>query len=219
LDARPRRCGGTRQRLGSRDHLAGDLGAPIGEVLGHFEGNRHKFEPTDFPNQSGKAGHEAARLPRKDLLKCVALPRVGTCIDVETERRVGLPRPDIAVKLRDREDIEAVQPEVAIRTLADVISQDAFTMIVRGWLCELARTRDVTASHVEPIPLHPPLRNLRHGPPPFRQENVSAYCRLHPPGRCERGSHDNTATVYGIIAHRMHKSSILPARSYWLPGS
>ena len=84
-------------------------------------------------------------------------------------------------------------------------------MIIRGWLCELARTRDVTASHVEPIPLHPPLRNLRHGQPPFRQENVSASCRLHPPERCERGSHDSTAAVYGIRAHRMHNGSILPA--------
>src|SRR5213592_910632 len=35
LDARPRRRGGTRQRLGSRDHLAGDLGAPVSEVMGH----------------------------------------------------------------------------------------------------------------------------------------------------------------------------------------
>jgi hypothetical protein len=84
-------------------------------------------------------------------------------------------------------------------------------MIIRGWLCELARTRDVTASHVEPITLHPPLRNLRHGRPPFRQENVSASCRLHPPERCERGSHDNTAAVYGIRAHHMHNGSILPA--------
>jgi hypothetical protein len=51
------------------------------------------------------------------------LPRVGTRIDVEPERRVGLPRPDIAIKLRDREDIEAVQPEVPILTLTDVIGR------------------------------------------------------------------------------------------------
>src|SRR3712207_4265734 len=102
-------------------------------------------------------------MPRKHLLERVALPFVGTRIDVKTERRVCLPRPDVAIKLRDREDIEAVKPEVPILSLADVIGQHAFTVIVRGWLCELARTWDVTASHVEPIPLHPPLRNLRHG--------------------------------------------------------
>jgi hypothetical protein len=93
-------------------------------------------------------------------------------INVKTKRRVSLPRPDVAIKLRDRENIEAVEPDIPILTLADVIGQDAFAVIVRGWLCELARTWDVTASHVEPIPLHPPLRNLRHGWPPFRQENV-----------------------------------------------
>jgi hypothetical protein len=122
LDARPRRRGGTRERLGGRDHLAGDFGAPIGEVIGHFKGNRHKLQPTDFPDQGGKAGHEAARLPRKDLLERVALLCVGTRIDVKTERRVGLPSPDVAIKLRNREDIEAVQPDVPIRTLADMIS-------------------------------------------------------------------------------------------------
>jgi hypothetical protein len=100
---------------------------------------------------------------------------------------VCLPSPDVAIKLRDREDIEAVELDVPIRTLADVIGQHAFAVIVRWWLCELARTRDVTASHVEPIPLHPPLRNVRHGWPPFCQENCSASCRQCPPGRCERG--------------------------------
>jgi hypothetical protein len=105
-------------------------------------------------------------------LKRVALPLVGMCINVKTKRRVRLPRPDVAIKLRDREDIEAVEPDVSVLTLADVIGQDAFTVIVRWWLCELARTWDVTASHVEPIALHPPLRNLRHGWPPFRQEYV-----------------------------------------------
>src|SRR6266446_912643 len=212
LDACPRRRGGTRQRLGSRDHFAGYLGAPIGEVMGHFKGNRHKLQPTDFPDQGGKGGHEAARLPRKDPLERVALPLVGPRIDVETERRVGLPSPDVAIKLRDSDDIEAVNPDVPIRTLADVIGQHAFTVIVRWWLCELARTRDVAAAHVEPIPLHPPLRNVRHGRAPFCQENCSASGRLYPPGRCEGGSCKNSAMDYGITSLRMHKSSILPHR-------
>ncbi len=142
LDASPRRRGGTRQRLGSRDHLAGDLGAPLGEVMGHFKGNRHKLQPPDFPE----------------------------------------------------------------------IGQHAFAVIVRWWLCELARTRDIAASNIEPITLHPPLRNVRHGWPPFCQENVSASCRLYRTGRCERGSRDNTATVYGIASLRIDNSSILPHR-------
>ena len=74
-----------------------------------------------LPDQGGTGGHEAARLPRKDPLERVALLLVGTRIDVETERRVGLPSPDVAIKLRDSEDIEAVKPDVPILTLADVI--------------------------------------------------------------------------------------------------
>src|SRR2546422_3359624 len=54
--------------------------------------------------------------------------------------------------------------------------------------------RSIAASNIEPITLHPPLRNVRHGWPPFCQENVSASCRLYRTGRCERGSRDNTAT-------------------------
>ena len=95
------------------------------------------------------------------------MPFVGTCIEVEAERRVSLPSPDVAIKLRDREDIEAIKPDVPIRTLADVIGQHAFAVVVRWWLCELARTRNVAASNIKPIPLHPPLRNLCHGCTPF----------------------------------------------------
>jgi hypothetical protein len=134
----------------------------VREVIGHFKGDRHKLKPTDFPNHGGKGGHEATCLPRKNLLERVALPLVGTRIDVETKRRVGLPRPDVAIKLRDREDIEAVKPDVPIRSLADVIGQHAFAVII-GWrLCELARTWDITASHVEPIAFHPPLSPFIH---------------------------------------------------------
>ncbi len=99
------------------------------------------------------------------------MPLVSLRIDVEAERQLRLPRPDIAIKLRDREDIEAVKSHVSVRPLADVVGQHAFAVIVGWWLCELARTRNVTAAHVEPIPLHPPLRDLCHGGTPFLQEN------------------------------------------------
>src|SRR4029453_1510209 len=95
-------------------------------------------------------------------------------------------------------------------------------VIVRRWLCELARTRDVAASHVEPIPLHPPLRNLRHGWPPFYQENGSVS-GLRPIGRCQRGSHDHTASstashgfVCIIVAYCPHAyaSETMPSSLY-----
>jgi hypothetical protein len=95
------------------------------------------------------------------------LPLVGTLIHIEAERQPRLPSPDVAIKLRDSEDVEAVEPDAPVGPLTDVVGQDAFTVIVGWWLCELARTRDVTASHVEPIALHPPLRNVRHGCTPL----------------------------------------------------
>jgi hypothetical protein len=213
LDASPRRRGGTRQGLGSRDDLAGDLGTPVGEVIGHFKGNRHKLEPTDFTHQCGKGGHEAARLPRKDPLEGFALPLVGTRIDVEAERQLRLPRPDVAIKLPDSEDIEAVKPDVPVFTFADVIGEQAVAVIVGWWLCELARTRDVAASHVEPITLHPPLRNVHHGWTPFFQEHFSASCSPRPIGRCETESHEHTATVYGILFQP--RTAPLISRSAW----
>jgi hypothetical protein len=91
------------------------------------------------------------------------LPLISPLIDVEAERQSRLPSPDVAIKLADREDIEAIKRDVPVCTLADVVGEQAVAMIVGGWLCELARTRDVAASHIEPITLHPPLRNVHHG--------------------------------------------------------
>jgi hypothetical protein len=106
------------------------------------------------------------------------LPLVGTHINVEAKRQPCLTSPDVAIKLRDREDIEAVKPDAPVGPLTDVVGQDAFTVSVGWWLCELARTRDVTASHVKPVPLHPPLRNLCHACTPFF---TGKYCNAMPP--------------------------------------
>jgi len=126
------------------------------------------------------------------------LPLVGTLVDVEAERQLRLPRPEVALKLRDGEDIEAVKPEVPVLPLTDVVGQNAIAMIVAWWLCELARTRDVAASNVEPIPLHPPLRNLRHGCTPFLQKNGSVPCSLPHTGRCYTGSHEHAPMGPGM---------------------
>jgi hypothetical protein len=128
-------------------------------------------------------------------LEGVALPLVSTRINVEAKRQPRLPGPDVAIKLADGEDIEAVKPDVPVLPLTDMIGQDAFAMIVGWWLCELARTRDIAASHVEPIPCHPPLRNVRHERTPFFQENFSAPCSPRHTGLCYVGSHENAQTV------------------------
>jgi hypothetical protein len=199
LDAGSRRCGRPRQGLGRRNDLSGDLGPPVGQILGYCKGNRYKLEPTDFTHQCSNGGHEAARLSRKDLLEGLALPHICTRINVEAKRQPCLPGPDVAIKLRDTEDIEAVKPDVPVCPLTDVVGQDAFTVIVGWWLCELARTRDVTASHVEPIPLHPPLRNICHDCTPFLQQRLQRHAARVIRG-CGAGSHENAQTVFRLEA-------------------
>ena len=60
------------------------------------------------------------------------MPLVGPRIDVKAERQLCLSSPDVAIKLRDPEDIEAVKPDVPILPLTDVVGQYAFAVIV-GW--------------------------------------------------------------------------------------
>lgn len=42
----------------------GDLGPPLGEVIGHCKAHRHKLQPTELPYQFSHGGYEAADLPR-----------------------------------------------------------------------------------------------------------------------------------------------------------
>ena len=110
------------------------------------------------------------------------------------------PCPDVAVKLTDREDIEAVWPDVPVGPLADVVGQYAVAVIVGGWLCELARTRDVAASHIEPIALHPPVRNVCHDGTPYLPGTGFNIMRSQPTGRDQTCHHDQMATLFGDLS-------------------
>jgi hypothetical protein len=77
-----------------------------------------------------------------------------------------------------------------------VVGQHAVAVIIGGWLCELARTRDIAASHVEPIPLHPPPRNVRHDGR-LSSNLPRTWFRIMPP-MSYRKVHDRKPRTYGI---------------------
>jgi len=92
-----------------------------------------------------------------------------------------LPGPYVAVERGNRNDAKPVEPEVAVSALADMIGEDTFAMIVCRGPCELARARNIAPSDVEPIALHPPLRNVRHNVPVLHLyvQAIKANCILH----------------------------------------
>jgi hypothetical protein len=80
----------------------------MGQIVGYGEGNRYKLYPTDFANIFGQGGHEASRLARKNPLESLALLLVRPDIEVEAQGELCLSCPNVAVKLTDSKDIEAV---------------------------------------------------------------------------------------------------------------
>src|SRR5262249_42639497 len=130
------------------------------------------------PHQGRHFGHEASCLTRKDLLDGFALALVGPLINEDTVRDRRLPSPEIAVKPQYSNDTETIKPDAAVGPLTDMIGHDAVAVIVGWGLSELAGTGNVTTANVKPIPLHPPLRNVRHSCPPCCQENLSAPLSL-----------------------------------------
>src|SRR5213594_700386 len=173
LDPSPwRRCG-TSQSLGGGLDPAGNLRPPVGEVIGHFKGNGDKLDPTSssFTHQCRNSGHEASCLAGKDQLNGFALALVSTLINENAEGDISLPRPEVAIKLQNSDDTEIIKPDVTVCPLPHVVGHDTVAVIIGWGLCELARTWDITAANIEPIPLHPPLRNVRHGCPPSCYEH------------------------------------------------
>jgi len=70
--------------------------------------------------------------------------------------------PEVAIKPKNRDDTEIIEPDIAVCTLTDVVGHYAFAVIVCWRLCELARTCNVAATNVEPVAAHPPIGYVGH---------------------------------------------------------
>src|SRR2546428_3765572 len=83
------------------------------------------------------------------------------------------------------------------------------------WLVAV-RTRTDKGCHSFTRRTNPPSSTTEECPPwldSFLPGNVSASCRPRPTGRCATGSHEHTATVYGILCQP--RPAPLISRSAW----
>src|SRR5260370_24583409 len=84
---------------------------------------------------------------------------------------------------------------MAVCTLADVVGHYAFAVIVCWRLCELARTRDVAATNVEPVATHPPIRYVGHRRAPCATSALFVSARNFLFSHWGQGIHRITPTV------------------------
>ena len=133
----------------------------MGEVVGQLELDRRRLHAADLADRLGEGARPPTGLAAEDRLQRLALGVVGAVVEVDPERRLRA-RPDVALELADRQDVEVVERHVAEAALADVVGEDADAMVVRRRLGELARAGDVAAADVEPIALGVPLRDVGH---------------------------------------------------------
>ena len=77
----------------------------------------------------GEVCRPAARLPTEDHLQGIVLSLVGSFVD-EQPKEAFCCGPDVAVEAAHSDMAKAVQPNVAVVSLADVLSEHALTVII-----------------------------------------------------------------------------------------
>src|SRR5213076_801240 len=82
-------------------------------------------------------------LSRENRLQRFALLRIGPFIDEETHPGLDVLHPYVSLESGKREEVEAVKPNRAIMTLANVPRQHALAGIVGRGLSKLARSRNI----------------------------------------------------------------------------
>jgi hypothetical protein len=82
-------------------------------------------------------------------------------------------RPDIAFKGAQRQQIEAVELDIAKTAFANMPGEHPGTRIVGRRLSKFARTGDVAAADVEPITGEPPIGNCVHLTPPSEHRGIA----------------------------------------------
>src|SRR5262249_18570542 len=148
--------------LGPCRRLAGNLGRPVGEVVGDLERDRDVLDPADLADRAGELPGPAPSLTAEDRLQRLALALVGALVHVDADRRLRLARPDVALERAQRHHVQSVQAHVAVAPLADVPGDDALAVALARSLGERAGTRNRAIANVEPVSGDVPLWNVRH---------------------------------------------------------
>src|SRR5262245_6071771 len=117
----------SRQRLCPRLHLSRDLRSPVGAVGRNFERDPRALDSAKLPAfgkhrapQGGKASDAAS----DNKLQRLGLPLVGTLVDEEPGRTLGLPRPKITFPSAHPDETETVEIDVSILAMLDVPEED-----------------------------------------------------------------------------------------------
>jgi hypothetical protein len=142
-----------------------DLGAPRRQIISDLKRYGHKLNAPKFTDFSGKNSWPASSLAPEDRLQSPPLPIIGPFVDEEAHPNFGFVGPDIAFESSKAQQVETVESDIAVVTLADMPSKHACTFIVGGRLSKFARTRNVTAADVEPIASEMPFVNGIHRHP------------------------------------------------------
>jgi hypothetical protein len=86
LDALARERGRAGERLGPRRRLAGNLGRPVGEVVGDLERDRHVLDAAKVTDQAGELTRPASALAAEDHLERLTLTLVRSLVHVDAHR-------------------------------------------------------------------------------------------------------------------------------------
>ena len=82
-----------------------------------------------FADTLGEVCRQATCLPTEDHLQGLVLSLVGSFVD-EQPKGAFCCDPDVAVEAAHFDKAKAVQPNVAVVSLADVLSEHALTVII-----------------------------------------------------------------------------------------
>ena len=101
---------------------------------------------------------------------------VGTLVDEETGRPLGLTRPEIALPSAHPDEAETIEIDVAVLATLDVPEEDRLAEAVVWRLSERAGARDGAAAVVEPVSRDMPSWDCVHENPRSRVSDSPTIC-------------------------------------------
>jgi hypothetical protein len=154
-------CRGSGQCLSPPTYATGNFRLPVGQIIGNLERDRHELYATELTDGGSKAGRPTSGLATEDRLQCLPLPLVRSFIDEKTQLGFGA-SPEVPFKTAKRQQIKAVELNVAKVALSNMPDEHALTAIVGRRLGKFTGARDVAAADVEPVTREPPFWNGVH---------------------------------------------------------
>ena len=119
LHALPRRRCWSGQGVCPSHDATGNLSAPECQVIRNFKRDRHEFNATDFADLGSEAGRPSSCLSCENRLQRLALLRISPLVDEKAHSGLGLAGPYVAFERGKGEQIEAVEPDLAVMAFAD----------------------------------------------------------------------------------------------------